>query len=454
MGKLFGTDGIRGIANEYPMTPEIALRVGRACGYLFRNSGKKHKILVGKDTRLSGYIIESAITSGICSMGVDCILTGPIPTPGIAFLTQSIRADAGIVISASHNPYYDNGIKIFGRDGYKLSDEMEDRIESLILSTEIDSIRPTHNKLGKAYRIDDADGRYLSYLKTIFPKELTLEGIKIVVDCANGAFYKIAPKVFEELGAFVIPVGVEPDGENINKYCGALYPEHVVKHLREEKAHLGITLDGDGDRVIFVDEKGSILDGDKILAILAKDMIKEGKLKKKTLVATQMSNKALEDFMEGLGGKLVRVDVGDRYVVDYMRKNDVNLGGEQSGHIVMMDYTTTGDGVIAALCILATIVKEEKLLSYYSNIIEPYPQVLFNIKVREKKDYNTIPEIKKVIDNAQREIGERGGRLFIRYSGTEPKLRIMIESRDESMINKWQDEIKGVFEKHLGEPNG
>ncbi|MCX7990942.1 MAG: phosphoglucosamine mutase [Proteobacteria bacterium] len=454
MGMLFGTDGIRGIANEYPMTPEIALRAGRACAYLFKNEGKKHKILVGKDTRISGYIIESAITAGICSMGVDCVLTGPIPTPGIAFLTQSIRADAGIVISASHNPFYDNGIKIFGRDGFKLSDEMEEKIESLILSDEIDSIRPTHDKLGKAYRIDDASGRYLSYLKTIFPKDLVLDGIKIVLDCANGAFYKIAPRVFEELGAEVVAVGVEPDGENINKYCGALHPEHLTKHILEERADLGFALDGDGDRVIFADEKGNILDGDKILAILAKYMMKEDRLKDKTLVATHMSNKALEDFMKEMGGKLIRVDVGDRYVVECMRKNNFNLGGEQSGHIIMMDYTTTGDGVVAGLNILATILKEGKPISSFSNILEPYPQKLFNIKVREKRDYNSIPEIKKAIESAEKEIEERGGRVFIRYSGTEPKLRVMIESRDNNIIYKWESELKGVFEKYLGVQNG
>lgn len=454
MGKLFGTDGIRGVANIYPMTPEIALRVGRACGYFFRKNSKRHKILVGKDTRISGYILESALTAGICSMGVDCVLTGPIPTPGVAFLTQSIRADAGIVISASHNPFYDNGIKIFGRDGFKLSDEVEEEIEKLILGDEIDNIRPTHSELGKAYRIDDASGRYLSYLKTIFPKELTLDKIKIVVDCANGAFYKIAPKVLEELGAEVFAVGVEPDGENINKYCGALHPEHLAKHIKEYNAHLGIALDGDGDRVIFGDENGNIFDGDKILAILAKSMLKDGKLKHNTLVTTHMSNKALEDFLEGIGGKMVRVDVGDRYVVDCMRKNNFNLGGEQSGHIVMMDYTTTGDGIIAGLNILATIIKEQKPLSHYSNIIEPYPQVLFNIKVKEKKDYNLISEIKIVVDSADKEIKEKNGRLFIRYSGTEPKLRIMIESRDEKIIEKWQNELKDVFERYLGGNNG
>ncbi len=454
MGKLFGTDGIRGLANQYPMTPEIALRVGRACGYIFRDGQKRHKILVGKDTRISGYIIESAITAGICSMGVDCVLTGPIPTPGIAFLTQSIRADAGIVISASHNPFYDNGIKIFGRDGFKLSDEVEDRIEELILGTEIDNIRPTHNQLGKAYRIDDASGRYLSFLKTIFPRELSLDNIKIVVDCANGAFYKIAPKVFEELGAKVIAVGINPDGENINKDCGALYPAHLSKHVKEEGADLGISLDGDGDRVIFCDERGEILNGDKILAILATAMLKEERLKEKTLVVTHMSNVALEDYLEILGGKLVRVDVGDRYVVDFLRKNSLNLGGEQSGHIVLTDFTTTGDGVVAALCILACIIKEGKPLSHFANIIDPYPQVLFNIPVREKRDYTQIESIKTLLTQAEREIKEKKGRLFIRYSGTEPKLRIMIECKDQKTIEKWQNELKAIFNKELGGNNG
>ncbi len=454
MAKLFGTDGIRGLANKYPMTPEVALRVGRACGYIFRDGPKKHKILVGKDTRLSGYILESAITAGICSMGVDCVLTGPIPTPGIAFLTQSIRADAGIVISASHNPFYDNGIKIFGRDGFKLSDEIEEKIEELIIGDQIDCIRPTHSELGKAYRIDDASGRYLSFLKTIFPKELTLDNLKIVVDCANGAFYKIAPKVFEELGAKVISVGINPDGENINKDCGALYPSHLSKHVREEGANLGISLDGDGDRVIFCDERGEILDGDKILAILASYMIKEGRLRDETVVATHMSNAALEDYMESLGGKLLRVDVGDRYVVDCLRKNNLNLGGEQSGHIVLTDYTTTGDGVVAALNILAHIIRAGKSLSYFASIIEPYPQVLFNIVVKEKVDYIKINNIRTALSEAEKEIKEKKGRLFIRYSGTEPKLRIMIECRDESVLKKWHNDLKSLFEKELGGGNG
>lgn len=450
MARLFGTDGIRGIANQHPVTPEVALRVGRACGYLFRNKDKKrHKILVGKDTRLSGYLLEMAITAGICSMGVDCIMVGPIPTPGIAFLTQSIRADAGIVISASHNPFYDNGIKIFGGDGFKLSDEIEERLESLILTDEIDNIRPTHEAIGKAMRIDDAAGRYLSYLKTTFPKELTLDGIKMVVDCANGAFYKIAPRVFEELGAKVVAVGVEPNGENINKDCGALFPEHLSKHVKEEGAHLGIALDGDGDRVIFCDERGEVLDGDKILAILAKNMVKEGRLKDKTIVATIMSNMALDDFMESLGGAVIKVPVGDRYVVDELRKRNLNLGGEQSGHIVMLDYTTTGDGVIAALQVLKAIIEEGKSLSELSKIITPYPQRLFSLKVREKRDFNAIDDIRKVMEEAEKELVSNKGRLNVRYSGTEPKIRVMLECKNEAIVERWEERLKDVLTKHL-----
>lgn len=449
MAQLFGTDGIRGLANQYPVTPEVALRVGRACGYIFRNKYKKHKILVGKDTRISGYLLETAITAGICSMGVDCILVGPIPTPGIAFLTQSVRADAGVVISASHNPYYDNGIKIFSKNGFKLNDDVEEEIETLVLTDKIDGFRPTHDEIGKAVRMDDAAGRYLSYLKTTFPKHLTLDGIKIVVDCANGAFYKIAPKVFEELGAKVVSVGITPNGENINQNCGALYPQHLAMHVLEENANLGIALDGDGDRVIFCDEKGVIVDGDKILAILALDMIKEDLLKEKTVVATVMSNMALDDFMEGKGGKVIKVSVGDRYVVDELRKRQLNLGGEQSGHIVMLDYATTGDGVIAALQILKAVIKEQRPLSEISNILKPYPQTLLNIKVKEKKDYTVINEIRTIVEFAKKELEQNRGRLNIRYSGTEPKLRIMIECRDENLVNKWSTELKGIFEKHL-----
>ena len=450
MGKLFGTDGIRGLANEYPMLPEIAFKVGRACAYIFRNrDNARHKILIGKDTRLSGYMLETALASGICSMGADCVLVGPIPTPGIAFLTQSIRADAGVVISASHNPYYDNGIKIFSRDGFKLSDELEERIEQLCLGDEIANLRPLYKDIGKAHRIDDAAGRYISYLKTTFPKEYTLEGIKIVVDCANGAFYKIAPKVFEELGARVIAVGVNPDGENINEGCGALYPEHLSKHVLENGADLGIALDGDGDRVIFSDEKGNILNGDKILAILARHMLKLDRLKKKTLVATVMSNMALDEFMEDLGGKVIKVPVGDRNVVDALLKEELNLGGEQSGHIIALDYTTTGDGVIAALQVLHALILEDKPLSQLSNIIDPYPQIISSLTVKEKKDFTSIAEIKKIIEQAEDDLRKNKGRLNIRYSGTEPKIRIMVECKDEKVMWKWNDILKEAILRNL-----
>lgn len=450
MGKLFGTDGIRGVANQYPMTPEMAFKIGRACAYIFRNHDKtRHKILIGKDTRLSGYMLETALASGICSMGGDCVLVGPMPTPGIAFLTQSIRADAGVVISASHNPYYDNGIKIFSRDGFKLSDDLEEKIEHLSLSNDIDNIRPLYKEIGKAYRIEDASGRYISYLKTTFPKEFTLEGIKIVVDCANGAFYKIAPKVFEELGATVIPVGINPDGENINDGCGALYPEHLKKHVLESNAHLGIALDGDGDRVIFCDEKGEVLNGDKILAILAKNMIRFDRLKKNAIVATIMSNMALDDFMESIGGKVIKVPVGDRNVVEAMVKEGINLGGEQSGHIIALDYATTGDGVIAALQVLSALIVEQKSLSELSKIIEPYPQILSSINVKEKKDFMAIDEIKKIIESAEDELKKNRGRINVRYSGTEPKLRIMLECKDEKIMFKWHDIIKEALLKNL-----
>ncbi|MCK5307815.1 MAG: phosphoglucosamine mutase, partial [Zetaproteobacteria bacterium] len=342
MKRLFGTDGVRGVANIYPMTVEVATKLGRAIAFVFKQEKRRHRIVIGKDTRLSGYMIESAMVAGICSMGVDVMLVGPLPTPGIAFITSSMRADAGVVISASHNPYQDNGIKFFSRDGFKLPDRIEHEIEEFVLDENDEGHRPTAGEIGKAYRIDDAIGRYIVYLKNTFPDKMTLDGMKIVVDCGNGAAYKVAPEVFHELGAEIFTVGVEPDGENINEGCGALYPEKLAERVKENGADIGIALDGDGDRCIVVDEKGSIVDGDHIMAICARSMLNEGRLRENTLVATVMSNTGLEEAMKKVGGRLVRTAVGDRYVVEEMVRGGYNLGGEQSGHIIFLDHTTTG----------------------------------------------------------------------------------------------------------------
>jgi len=435
MRKLFGTDGIRGVANVHPMTTEIAMQLGRAVAYIFKNENRRHRILVGKDTRLSGYMLETSLTSGICSMGVDVLLVGPIPTPGIAFLTTDMRADAGIVISASHNPFQDNGIKIFCRDGFKLPDEKEERIEELIFSKEIDSLRPTATEVGKAFRIDDAAGRYIVFLKNTFPNYLTLDGYKIVLDCAHGAAYKIAPLVFEELGAKVYPIGVEPDGVNINLNCGALHPEVISQSVKEKGADIGIALDGDADRVIFVDENGVEVDGDQIMAICALDMLRENRLKKNTLVATVMSNIGLDIALEKEGVKVVRSAVGDRYILEEMLHHGYNFGGEQSGHIIFFDLNTTGDGILSALQVLASMKKNNKKLSELSTIIQKFPQVIENVEIKRKEDLESIPEIKQAITTAEKTLYGRG-RVLVRYSGTQSLCRVMVEGQDEKEIKE------------------
>ncbi len=447
--RLFGTDGVRGVANIEPMTSEMALQLGRAIAYVFKKEARRHRIVIGKDTRLSGYMLESAMMAGICSMGVDALMVGPLPTPGIAFITSSMRADAGVVISASHNPYQDNGIKFFSRDGLKLPDEVELQIEKFIFENHDPSHRPTASEVGKAYRVDDAIGRYVVFAKNTFPKELTLDGLKIAVDCANGAAYKVAPAVFYELGAEVIPIGVKPDGENINHECGALYPEKVASLVRESGAHIGFALDGDGDRCIMADEKGSILDGDHILAISALSMLKEGTLKKNTLVATIMSNSGLEEAIDRAGGRVVRTAVGDRYVVEEMLKGGYNLGGEQSGHVIFLDHTTTGDGVITALQILKRMVKEGKLLSELSKDMRSYPQILLNVKVKEKKDLSSLPAVAKALKSIEERLKNRG-RAFIRYSGTEPLARITIEGEKLDEIKRMANELAEVLKKEIG----
>lgn len=450
MGRLFGTDGVRGVANIEPMTVETATQLGRGISYMFKNEARRHKIVVGKDTRLSGYMIENALTAGICSMGVDVLLVGSLPTPGIAFLTSNMRADAGVVISASHNPFQDNGIKFFSRDGFKLSDELEMKIEKLVFEDSIDSLRPTASEVGKAFRVGDATGRYIVFLKGAFPRDLTLGGLKIVLDCANGAAYKVAPAVFGELGAELITVGVEPNGENINLGCGSSYPEVISKAVVENKADVGIALDGDADRVVFVDENGELVDGDHIMAICAAEMMGNGGLNKNTLVTTIMSNIGLDVAIKKLGGKIVKTDVGDRYIVEEMLENGYNLGGEKSGHIVFLDHNTSGDGIISALQVLAIMKRRDKRLSELAKIMEAFPQILFNVKVREKKAIDDIPEIASKVKKTEQKLGNRG-RVLVRFSGTEPILRIMLEGEDKTEISAMAEEIADCAKRVLGE---
>jgi phosphoglucosamine mutase len=450
MGKLFGTDGIRGVANVHPMTTEMAMQLGRGTAYIFKNKEKRHRIVIGKDTRLSGYMIENALVAGICSMGVDVLLVGPLPTPGIAFITSSMRADAGIVISASHNPFQDNGIKIFSGDGFKLPDQLENKIEELIFSDQIDSLRPTATEVGKALRVDDAVGRYVVYLKNSFPKALTLDGMKIVLDCAHGAAYRVAPAVFEELGAGVIPLGVEPNGENINYQCGSLHPQMVMKKVKEEGADIGISLDGDADRAIFSDELGNLVDGDRIMAICADDLRKAKRLKRNTLVATVMSNLGLDLAMKERGIKVVHTQVGDRYVVEEMARSGYNLGGEQSGHLIFLDYNTTGDGVLSALQVLAVMKRENKKLSELSSIMTPFPQVLLNVRVRQKRDPHRIPEVAALVKKIQEKLGDRG-RVLVRPSGTESLIRVMVEGENEKEISAHAEEISECIRRRMEE---
>ncbi len=448
--KLFGTDGVRGVANIEPMTTEMAMQLGRAAAFVFKNDSKRrHRIVIGKDTRLSGYMIENALVAGICSMGVDVLIVGPLPTPGIAFITSSMRADAGVVISASHNPYQDNGIKFFSNTGFKLPDELELKIEDLIINHRLDELRPIADEVGKAYRIDDAIGRYVVFLKNAFPKELDLQGLRIVLDCAHGAGYKVAPAVLTELGAEIIPLGIKPNGMNINEGCGSLHPEVMAAKVREYRADLGIALDGDADRVIFVDERGEEIDGDHIMALCGTEMIKTGELHKKTVVATVMSNMGLDIALKKAGGKVVRTDVGDRYVVEEMLRNNYNFGGEQSGHMIFLNHNTTGDGILSALQVLAIIQRKGKPLSELTRVMTSLPQVLVNVRVRKKPAMAELPEVQQVIDAVESELGERG-RVLIRYSGTEPLLRVMIEGEDQGRIEKLAGQVAAAVRERIG----
>jgi len=445
--KLFGTDGIRGRANQLPMTGEMAFEIGRAAAYVLKKKHGRNMILIGKDTRLSGYMLESALTSGMCSMGMDVVLVGPMPTPGIAFVTRSLRVDAGIVISASHNPYDDNGIKFFSSKGFKLPDSIEREIEDAVFSGKLKDIRPLGSEIGKAHRVDDASGRYIEFVKATFPRGMTLEGVKIVVDCANGAAYKITPFVLDELGADVIAINNKPDGKNINANCGSTHPQLMQKEVLRHKAHIGIAHDGDADRAIFCDEKGEIIDGDKIMAICALDMKKEKKLKNNILVATVMSNLGFELFLKKSGIKLLRTQVGDRYVVEEMLRQGCNLGGEQSGHIIFMDYNTTGDGAITALQVLAVMCKTGKPLSQLASGIPIYPQVLLNVPVPKPGKIEKFPAVMSAIKKAEKELNK--GRILVRPSGTEPKIRIMIEGNNMHKITALAEKLAEVIKSNM-----
>jgi len=446
--RIFGTDGLRGRVGTFPMLPETALRLGLAAGQYFRNGKKRHKVLIGKDTRLSGYMFESALTSGFCAAGMDVHLVGPMPTPAISFLTRSMRCDLGVVISASHNPYMDNGIKFFDHEGFKLPDQVEDEISALIMDPATQWDYPAHDAVGKAHRIVDSMGRYVVALKYTFPAECTLNKIKIVLDCANGATYKVAPMVFRELGAEVVLCGAEPNGMNINEGCGSLYPEGLAKRVVEEKADIGLALDGDGDRLIVVDGQGRILDGDQIMALCALDKMQRGILAGNMLVATVMSNMALEVFMREHDGTLLRTAVGDRYVVEAMRREGAVLGGEQSGHLIFMNHATTGDGILAALQLLRVMVMQDKPLADLAHLIEPYPQLLINVPVDVKPPFETVPRVMEAVAQAEAELGQTG-RVLLRYSGTESKARVMVEAQDGAQVKRIAEELADVVREAL-----
>jgi phosphoglucosamine mutase len=440
--KLFGTDGVRGVANEHPMTPELALQLGRAVTFV-AGRGKSHvpRVLVGKDTRLSGYMLEQAIASGVCATGGRVMLCGPMPTPAIAQLTVSMRADAGIVISASHNPYQDNGIKIFGADGFKLPDDAEAEIESLIEDDKLLGQRTTGPGIGKAEKLEDARGRYVVYLKQTFPSDLSLDGVRIVVDAAHGAAYRVAPLALQELGAQVTAIGVKPNGVNINKDVGALYPDHVRAEVVRRGAAMGIALDGDADRVIVCDEKGQIVDGDHVMAMCALRMLEEGKLRKRTVVATVMSNLGLEQAVVGAGGRLLRTQVGDRYVVEAMRSGGYNLGGEQSGHLVFLDHASTGDGMLAALQVLALMLRTGRPLSELAErSMQRVPQVLESITLPARRPLDQMRRLDELTKKVEKALGDKG-RVLIRWSGTEPKLRVMLEGPREDRLRTWAKDL-------------
>lgn len=450
--RLFGTDGIRGTANQFPMTPDIVLKVGQALGMILRRvprpSNHKPMVLIGKDTRLSGYMVEQSLAAGLNSMGIGVQLTGPLPTPGIGFLARNMRVDAGVIISASHNPYDDNGIKIFGADGFKIPDSMEREIERIVEEEDITKHLTKGDAIGRTRRIDDAAGRYIVYAKNSFPMNISLEGMRIVLDCANGAAYKVAPAIFSELGADLVVIGDEPNGYNVNDKCGALHPSNLCEAVTRYRADVGISLDGDADRVIMADERGVIANGDHILAICAIHLSKKKLLKQNTIVATQMSNVGLDLAMKKHGIYVVRTDVGDKNVVEAMRQQGYTLGGEQSGHIIHLDHSTTGDGCVAALNVLAVMREESKKLSDLKATMEDVPQVLINARVNKRRDLKTISGYDKMIKSAEEKLNG-DGRLFVRFSGTEPVVRVLVEGRDKIQIGQLAEEIAKFLQSEM-----
>lgn len=454
--RIFGTDGVRGTANIEPVTADTILKVGCAAAHVFKNLQQKprgrgkHQIVVGKDTRLSGYLLENAVSAGILSMGVDVLFIGPLPTPGIAYVTRSLRADAGIAITASHNPYDDNGVKFFRSDGYKLDDEIEAQIENLVFGGEIEKIRPRASAIGKAVRIEDALGRYIEYAKSSFHRGMTLEGVRIVVDCGHGAAYKATPTVLRELGAEVFAFGVSPNGTNINLDCGSMHPEMMCQKVWEHSAHIGIAHDGDADRVLLCDERGKLIDGDDIMAIVTLDMLRTGTLAEKTLVSTVMSNAGLDVAINKAGGKIVRTQVGDRYVIDEMLTHGYNFGGEQSGHMIFRDHSTTGDGLVCALQILQIMQNTGKPLSELARCWTRFPQLVTNVKVREKRPFEELEGVLDLLKQAETDVGQGGGRVLLRYSGTEPKARLLIEGSDATTIETWSRKIGEAIRRQVG----
>jgi phosphoglucosamine mutase len=447
--KIFGTDGVRGRANVYPMTVEVALALGRAAGRVFHRHEGKHRVVIGKDTRLSCYMFENALISGLCSMGVDTLMLGPFPTPGVAFITRAYRADAGIVISASHNTYYDNGIKFFSSEGFKLGKKVEDEIEELVLSNNFEDCLPADQDIGRNSKVRDADGRYIEFAKSAFPKHMTLNKMRLVLDCSNGAAYRIAPHVFWELGAEVFTYGAEPNGLNINLNCGSLQPEYAQKKVIDHNAHAGIILDGDGDRVILVDEKGQVADGDVILGIIAQNLKEKGLLANDRVVATVMSNFGLISSLEEMGIEVIQSKVGDRHVIREMLDNDAILGGEQSGHIICLEHNTTGDSLVAALQVLAIMIEKDKPLSELRQVVKSYPQRLVNVVVSSKPPLESLTDSKKEVERAERELGGNG-RVLVRYSGTENICRVMCEGPDIKTVEKYAAAIAKSIENEIG----
>lgn len=450
MGRYFGTDGIRGRANVEPMTAETALKVGMAAGSRFLNGDHRHRVVIGKDTRLSGYLLEPALTAGFISVGMDVVLVGPMPTPGVAMLTRSLRADLGVMISASHNPYYDNGIKLFSPDGFKLSDEVENDIEALMTGAVPITTAPS-DRLGQARRLDDAPGRYIEFVKNTFPRGLTLEGLTVVVDCAHGAAYRVAPMIFRELGATVFAIGTAPDGFNINAGCGSTAPDALEAAVIEHRADLGIALDGDADRLAMVDERGALLDGDQLMALIAAFWQRTGKLVGGGIVATVMSNLGLERYLNGLGLALARTPVGDRYVVEHMRKHGFNIGGEQSGHMVLADFATTGDGLIAALQVLAVLVERREPLSIVGRVFPPLPQVLKNVRIAAGARGSVLDAaaVRGALTAGEARLGA-SGRILLRASGTEPLIRVMAECEDRRLMDAVVADIVAAVEQAAG----